>query len=141
MVPPRSAPRGSTHATWVAAALGCYLGVLAADRSRIVVRGGSMLPRLWPGDVLVTVPALAPLRPGQVVVALDPADPDHLVVKRVTRVGRGRVVLHGDNPDGSTDSRLWGPVPRRLVRRVALRCWPDVRTPLTIRPPVSDVVR
>jgi nickel-type superoxide dismutase maturation protease len=100
-----------------------------------------MLPRLWPGDVLLTVPALAPLRPGQVVVARDPTDPDHLVVKRVTGLGRGQVVLRGDNPDASTDSRQWGPVPRRSVRRLALRRWPDLRTPLTVAPAVPDVVR
>lgn len=126
---------------WLAAGLGCYLGALAADRARIVVRGDSMLPRLWPGDVLVTVPAVLPLRLGQVVVARDPADPGHRVVKRVTGVGDDRVVLRGDNPGRSTDSRTWGPVDRRLVRRVALRRWPDVGTPLTVRPAVPDVVR
>lgn len=136
-----TAPRWRRLATPLAAALGCYLGVLAADRSRVVVRGRSMLPRLWPGDVLVTVPAIAPLRPGQVVVARDPADPAHRVVKRVTGTGRGRVVLRGDHPERSTDSRVWGPVPRRLVRRVALRRWPDVWTPLTVPPTVPDVVR
>lgn len=141
MAPPAPASRWSRRATWLAVALGGYLGLLAADRSRIVVRGGSMLPRLWPGDVLVTVPALAPLRPGQVVVARDPADPDHLVVKRVTGVDRDRVVLRGDNPDASTDSRHWGAVPRRSVRRLALRRWPDVRTPLTLPPAAPDVVR
>jgi signal peptidase I len=134
-------PRRARHATWAAAALGCYLGALAADRSRIVVRGDSMLPRLWPGDVLMTVPALLPLRPGQVVVARDPDDPGHLVVKRVTGVGDGRVVLRGDHPDRSTDSRTWGPVPRRLVRRVALRRWPDLGTRLTVVPALPDVVR
>jgi nickel-type superoxide dismutase maturation protease len=121
--------------------LGCYLGALAADRSRIVVQGDSMLPHLWPGDVLVTVPALLPLRPGQVVVARDPADPGHLVVKRVTGVGDGRVVLRGDHPDRSTDSRTWGAVPRRLVRRVALCRWPDLGTRITVAPTIPDVVR
>jgi nickel-type superoxide dismutase maturation protease len=100
-----------------------------------------MLPRLWPGDVLLTVPAVLPLRPGQVVVAQDPTDPEHRIVKRVTGVGHDRVVLRGDHPARSTDSREWGPVDRRLVRRVALRRWPDLRTPLTVRPAVPDVVR
>lgn len=133
--------RWSHRAVWLAAALGCYLGVVAADRSRIVVRGDSMLPRLWPGDVLLTVPAVLPLRPGQVVVARDPTDPGHRVVKRVTGVGVDEVTLRGDHPDRSTDSRTWGPVDRRLVRRVALRRWPDLGTALTVRPGVGDAVR
>ncbi|MFU8839550.1 MAG: nickel-type superoxide dismutase maturation protease [Nitriliruptoraceae bacterium] len=149
MVPSAPTSRWRRRAPWLAAALGCYLGALAADRSRIVVRGESMLPRLWPGDVLVTVPAILPLRAGQVVVARDPDDPGHRVVKRVEGVGDGRVVLRGDHPDRSTDSRRWGPVPRRLVRRVAVRRWPDLGTPLTVRrtvepafpPPRPDAVR
>jgi signal peptidase I len=141
MDPSAETSRWSRRAPWLAAALGCYLGALAADRSRIVVRGDSMLPRLWPGDVLLTVPAILPVRPGQVVVARDPDDPGHRVVKRVTGSGRDRVVLRGDHPERSTDSRRWGPVPRRLVRRVALRRWPDLRTPLTVPPAVPDVVR
>jgi len=100
-----------------------------------------MLPRLWPGDVLWTVPALLPLRPGQVVVARDPSDPGHRIVKRVASVGTHGVVLHGDHPARSTDSRSFGPVDRRSVRRVALRRWPDLATPLTVPPTVTDVGR
>jgi len=106
-----------------------------------VVRGDSMLPRLWPGDVLWTVPALLPLRPGQVVVARDPADGGHRIIKRVAAVGAGRVVLLGDHPARSTDSRTFGPVDRRNVRRVALRRWPDLATRLTVPPTVTDVAR
>jgi nickel-type superoxide dismutase maturation protease len=134
-------PRWSSGAVWLAAALGCYLGALVADRSRIVVRGDSMLPRLWPGDVLLTVPAWGRRRPGQVVVTRDPADPDHLVVKRVTGTDGRRVFLRGDHPERSTDSRAWGWLDRRQVRRVALRRWPDLRTPLTVPPSAPDVAR
>ncbi|MFP4311313.1 MAG: nickel-type superoxide dismutase maturation protease [Nitriliruptoraceae bacterium] len=135
------APRWSRRAVALAAALGCYLGLLAVDRSRIVVRGASMLPRLWPGDVLLTVPVLGRVRPGQVVVARDPHEPDHLVVKRVTAIRDGLVLLHGDNPDASTNSRAWGPVPTRLVRRVAVRRWPDLRTRLRVTAAVPDAGR
>ncbi|MFP4147913.1 MAG: nickel-type superoxide dismutase maturation protease [Nitriliruptoraceae bacterium] len=141
MTAPTPAPRWSRRAVVLAAALGCYLGLLAVDRSRVVVRGTSMLPRLWPGDVLVTVPALGPVRPGQVVVARDPREPDHLVVKRVTDIRDGLVLLHGDNPGTSTDSRVWGPVPARLVRRVAVRRWPDLRTRLRVVATVPDAGR
>lgn len=127
MVRPRAAP-------WMAAALGCYLGMLAADRSRVVVRGSSMSPTLLPGDVLLTVPLPAPLRgllvPGRVVLLADPADDAHLVVKRVTDVRADGLWLEGDDPAHSTDSRRWGWVPPARVQRLAVRRWPQLRTPL-----------
>lgn len=121
-------------AAWLAAGLGCYLGLLAADRSRVVVRGPSMSPSLLPGDVLLTVPVAGPLRaratPGRVVLVADPEDDAHLLVKRVIAADGGRLWLEGDDPAHSTDSRRWGWVPRARVRRLALRRWPQLRTPL-----------
>ena len=115
-----------------------YLGVLVANRSQVVVRGPSMEPALWPGDRLVTVPAIPrAIRAGMVVVVADPADPTHRVVKRVREVGRGRVDVRGDAPDRSTDSRVWGPLPVRSVRRIAVARWPDLRTPLRRQPPAA----
>src|SRR5690606_27803847 len=99
--------------------------------SLVAVAGPSMEPALWPGDRLLTVPSRAwPLRVGQVVVVRDPGDASHLVVKRLTTVERDRVTVLGDAPDRSTDSRSWGPLPRRDVRRVAIARWPDLRSPL-----------
>ena len=127
VVRPRAAP-------WIAAALGCYLGMLAADRSRVVVRGSSMSPTLLPGDVLLTAPLPGPLRallvPGRVVLLADPADDGHLVVKRVTGVRADGLWLEGDDPAHSTDSRRWGWVPPARVQRLAVRRWPQLRTPL-----------
>jgi nickel-type superoxide dismutase maturation protease len=118
--------------TLAGAGLGAvYLAVLAVNRSLVAVRGHSMEPALWAGDRLLTVPARpAWIRPGRVVVVADPADPDHLVVKRVASAERGRVVVLGDHPPASTDSRQWGPVPLGSVRRIVLRRWPDLRTRL-----------
>lgn len=76
---------------------------------RVVVRGASMLPTLAPGDRLVVVRA-GRLRPGQLVALRDPRRPDRLLVKRVAEVSAGAVVVRGDNPDASTDSRSFGPV-------------------------------
>jgi nickel-type superoxide dismutase maturation protease len=116
----------------VAAALAAtYLGVLAVNRSLVVVRGASMEPTLWAGDRLLTVPARsASIRPGRLVVVVDPADHDHLVVKRVARAEAGWVEVLGDRPAASTDSRTWGPLPRQAVRRLVVRRWPDLRTRL-----------
>jgi nickel-type superoxide dismutase maturation protease len=108
-----------------------YLAVLAVNRSLVEVRGASMEPTLWAGDRLVTVPVRpAWVRPGRVVVVADPGDPDHLVVKRVAVAGAGRVEVVGDDPDASTDSRTWGPLPLAAVRRIVVRRWPDLRTRL-----------
>ncbi|WP_165403788.1 nickel-type superoxide dismutase maturation protease [Egicoccus halophilus] len=108
-----------------------WLLALTGNRSLVVVRGPSMLPRLWPGDRLLTVPAVGPVRAGAVVVVRDPGEPDHLVVKRVAAVTGAGIDVRGDNPAASTDSRTWGPLPRSAVRRRALRRWPDLRSPLT----------
>jgi nickel-type superoxide dismutase maturation protease len=108
-----------------------YLGVLAVNRSLVVVRGASMEPTLWAGDRLLTVPARpSSIRPGRVVVVADPEDESHLVVKRVARAEAGWVEVLGDQPAASTDSRAWGPLPRRAVRRSVVRRWPDLRTRL-----------
>lgn len=108
-----------------------YLATLAVNRSLVVVRGASMEPTLWAGDRLLTVPARrSSLRPGRVVVVADPADASHLVVKRVARAGGGEVVVLGDHPPASTDSRTWGPLPPGAIRRVVLCRWPDLRTRL-----------
>lgn len=125
--------RGGSRRAWRRLGLclaALYLVVLSVNRSLVVVRGPSMEPSLWPGDRLLTVPAWGPLRPGQVVVVADPADPGHLVVKRVGTVDPRGVTVLGDDPERSTDSRDWGPVPRRAVRRLAVARWPDWRTPL-----------
>lgn len=110
---------------------GAYVVALAVNRSLVEVRGSSMEPTLWPGDRLLTVPPLRRwLRPGRVVVVVDPGDPQHLVVKRLARAGSGRVEVIGDHAAGSTDSRHWGPLPVAAVRRVVVRRWPDLRTRL-----------
>jgi nickel-type superoxide dismutase maturation protease len=116
---------------WAVIAILAYSGALAANRSQVVVQGASMEPALWPGDRLLTVPALPrALRAGMVVVVADPTDPSHRVVKRIREVGGGTVDVRGDAPDRSTDSRVWGRLPVRSVRRVAVARWPDLRTPL-----------
>jgi nickel-type superoxide dismutase maturation protease len=122
---------GSRWRGWVGAAVLTYGAVLAVNRSLVVVRGPSMEPALWAGDRLLTVPARRGwLAPGQVVVVADPQDPDHLVVKRLTALGSGKVEVLGDNPAASTDSRTWGRLPLAAIRRIAVARWPDVRSPL-----------
>lgn len=92
---------------------------LARRRRRFRVTGHSMQPLLKPGDEVLINPrayAGASPRPGDLVVARHPLRPNIKIIKRVTAVAtNGGVILHGDNPPESTDSRVFGPVPPRLI--------------------------
>lgn len=137
-VPPH--PRGGR-----ALAAGVVLGVMwavmrAVNRSLVRVRGGSMRPTLAPGQLLLTrrVRDITALAPGRVVVVEDPLADGHLVVKRLVHVtpaatgatgpaaGLVQVTVLGDAPAASTDSRQWGPLPARAVRRVVVARWPSL---------------
>lgn len=135
------------------------LGLLAwtvtwlVNRSLRRVEGCSMLPALWPEDLLLTVPPglAGGLRRDDVVVADTPsgtatkrlaglpgeavlADEGHRHAagtwhRQATasrdeehrfRPDSHEVVLLGDHPAGSTDSRAFGPVRVDAIQRVAL---------------------
>ena len=122
-VPRRAARRrrvlGRTAALGAALAGGA-LAVLLLPR--VEVEGRSMLPTLEPGDRLVLLPrtarALLPslVVPGRLVVLADPRQESRTLVKRLTAADGEAVLVEGDNPGQSTDSRHFGPVPDRLVR-------------------------
>jgi len=83
-----------------------------------------MAPSLHHGD-WVLVLRTGRIRVGQVVAARDPRQPDRILVKRAVERSREGWWLLGDNPAESTDSRVFGPVPDRLVLgRVLLRYFP-----------------
>jgi nickel-type superoxide dismutase maturation protease len=99
----------------------------------VEVRGGSMAPALLAGDRLLveshTYAQRAP-RPGEVVLAADPRDPQRELIKRVASVDAlaQTAELLGDAPAESTDSLVFGPVPLASIRwRAALRYWPPER--------------
>ncbi|MGH3302703.1 MAG: S26 family signal peptidase [Streptosporangiaceae bacterium] len=88
----------------------------------------SMEPALRPGDRLLAWRGLRSgrpprIRPGQIVIAGLPSDPDFLLVKRAERLLPAGWWLASDNPGaGAVDSASFGPVPGRLIRaRVLLR--------------------
>lgn len=74
-----------------------------------------MAPTLDAGDRLVVVRTRR-TQPGDVAIVPDPRDPRRVVVKRVVEASAAGITLRGDNPDASTDSRTFGPVPAATVR-------------------------
>ena len=89
-----------------------------------------MAPTLEHGDWLLVDPDAygdAPPAPGDLVLVADPRDPSRLLVKRVSSVsddGR-QLLVAGDAPDESTDSRTFGAVETGAVEgRPWFRYWP-----------------
>jgi nickel-type superoxide dismutase maturation protease len=94
---------------------------------RVAVTGTSMEPALLPGDRLL-VRKWATVHPGDIVTAPDPRQAGRTVLTRAGSVGAGKVWLLGDNPEHSTDSRHFGPVPMNSVEgKVVYRYAPPAR--------------
>jgi len=98
---------------------------------RVAVAERSMEPSLRPGDWLLVWRGLRPgrpprLRPGLIVVAKHPGDPDMLLVKRAARLLPDGWWLDSDNrAAGAVDSRAFGVVTADQVEaRVLVRYWP-----------------
>ena len=97
-----------------------WLCLLTRQLARFRVTGNSMLPTLRDGEVVAVNPHVAP-HPGELVLCRHPFRTDVLVIKRVSEItDDGALVLHGDRPSESTDSRSFGPVPRVHFRGVVV---------------------
>jgi nickel-type superoxide dismutase maturation protease len=113
--------------TVVAGVVGTLALALAATAvvlrpRRVVVEGRSMEPTLAPGDRLLVLRARG-LHAGDVVAVRDPRGAHRVLVKRIGAVLDGEIVLRGDNPSASTDSRSFGPVPASAVLGRVVRCY------------------
>lgn len=131
--PPRA--RAARSVACLAAALAGAVVVASRTLRRVEVAGGSMAPTFRPGDRLVvwSRPLGPPPWPavGDVVAVTDPRVPNRTLVKRVAAVDRatGTLDVRGDDPDASTDSRDFGPVPlAAVVGRAVYRYGPNGRT-------------
>lgn len=86
--------------------------------SRFVVFGSSMLPKLKPGDNIISFDWFLNPKVGDIVVALLDK---RLIIKRVRFIRENKVFLVGDNEKESTDSREIGWIDKKsLVGKVVL---------------------
>ena len=97
--------------------------------ARVAIAGRSMEPALEDGDWVLVDPAAYGARlprPGELILAPAPREPERVVIKRVADVSRdGRLTVLGDAPDHSTDSREFGSIGGADVRgRPWFRYWP-----------------
>jgi nickel-type superoxide dismutase maturation protease len=79
-----------------------------------------MEPALRAGDWIVVSSLSRAPRVGEIVLVRDPREPERLILKRVAAVSGATCTVVGDNPDESTDSRTFGPVPLANVLARAL---------------------
>ena len=90
-----------------------------------------MAPTLEPGDWLLVDPdayAEAPPAVGDLVLVPDPRERARLLVKRVSKMHGSQLLVSGDSPDESTDSRTFGAIEAALVEgRPWFRYWPPKR--------------
>ena len=98
--------------------------VFVGRRTRFRVAGGSMSPLLYDGDTVIVDSRVyhrqAP-QVGDVVVAVHPYE-QRIIVKRISDIHEDSVILRGDNPAQSTDSRTLGPFPiGALIGQVTAR--------------------
>lgn len=86
------------------------------------VSGESMVPTLWPGDLIYADPQ-SEVAPGDLVVVQHPFRPLRLVKRLAEQTPSGRLRVLGDNPDATAtqDSRGFGPLkPPACQGRVVL---------------------
>ena len=120
-------PGLARHPLFYIGAVGATAAVAVAGACRafrrVEVEGASMVPTLAPGDRLLVVRRRHVPGPGALVAVADPrpapgapGGPRRLLIKRLTSVTpTGWLVVQGDAPGASTDSREFGPVPPGLL--------------------------
>ena len=84
---------------------------------RFIVAGKSMEPAYLDGDRVLACRVIYKLRKPRVgeVVVLKAPKSGRLIIKRIYRIKGDEYFVIGDNLNGSTDSREFGPVSRGMI--------------------------
>ena len=97
---------------------------------RYRITGNSMVPTLSAGEEVLASPIAHSRRaivPGEILVTHHPYIRDELLIKRVQEISAdGGLILQGDNPGESTDSRSFGAVPTHLMVSVRIDFSPEL---------------
>ncbi len=108
-----------THPPLPAAGFNDLLLIFCGRLRLMRVEGRSMWPTLSPGDRVLLRPhqtSTALPERGSIVVAQHPHRPGQRLIKRLVDVDdHGSMLLLGDQPDHSTDSRQLGPIARGFL--------------------------
>lgn len=81
-------------------------------RYAFLIDGDSMLPTLKSGQTIMVDPK-AKISSGDIVLAAHPFKKSVNMIKRVESIkSDGRFILIGDNPNASSDSRVFGSISR-----------------------------
>ena len=123
--------RGDALLGVIACLICACVGWAVARSARVEVSGVSMWPTLHPGDRVLVLKRGGPWRrsrPGDLVTFRDPRPGGGTLVKRFAAVTADGAELVGDNAAASTDSRVFGALPRTaLAGRAVYRYFPSTR--------------
>jgi len=105
--------------------------------------GPSMMPTMnASGDLVLTQRFYKNIQRGDVIVAISPNNPQHLICKRIIGLSgdpifvndrkliipAGHIWVQGDNLNNSSDSRMYGPLPIALIKgKVIAKIWPSLK--------------
>jgi len=97
------------------------------------VHGHSMVPVLPPGTLVLGWRWFTRLPPGKVIIF---SRDGRETIKRLDRVELEGLIVLGDHPETSTDSRHYGAIPRQSVESVVI--WPRTAEVQAEEPQLPD---
>lgn len=98
-----------------------WLNMLLGRRFGLRVEGDSMRPTLESGDRVLVDPRAA-IHEGDIVLAEHPFKSLQIVKRLLSIEPDGRMFLAGDNPEATSDSKVFGVIQRKhLVGKVVAR--------------------
>ncbi len=104
-------------------------------RKHCRVFGDSMLPSLYPGDLLIYKPfnyKNCTLKEGYLIIVKHPRKKELLLVKRIFSIKPNGIELRGDNSSESIDSREFGLINYKQIKGIVEHVIPNRKRILSI---------